>query len=84
MSESRHLGSPGEIVIGIEPAGPNEMAWLNTAAYGLSLGEEEVVEFVVRGASTRQTSLSSVAIVNRKTESPFTFHRSAPFVLSFE
>ncbi len=56
MSESRHLGSPGDIVIVIEPAGFKEMAWLHTAAYGLSPREEEVVEFVVRGASTRQIS----------------------------
>ena len=55
MSES-HLGSPGEIVIVIEPAGPKEMAWLNTAIYGLSAREVEVVEFVVRGASTKQIS----------------------------
>jgi len=56
MSEPRHLGSPGEIVIVIEPAGSKEMAWLHTATYGLSPREEEVVEFVVRGASTRQIS----------------------------
>ena len=55
-SESRQPGSPGEMVIVIEPAGPKEMAWLHTAAYGLSPREEEVVEFVVRGASTRQIS----------------------------
>ena len=56
MSESQHLGSPGEIVIVIEPAGFKEMAWLHTATYGLSPREEEVVELVVRGASTRQIS----------------------------
>jgi DNA-binding CsgD family transcriptional regulator len=43
-------------VIVIEPAGSKEMAWLHTAAYGLSPREGEVVEFVVRGASTRQIS----------------------------
>jgi DNA-binding CsgD family transcriptional regulator len=32
------------------------MARLHTAAYGLSLREEEAVGFVVRGASTRQIS----------------------------
>ena len=56
MSESQHLSSPGEIVIVIEPAGSKEMAWLNTATYGLSPREEEVVELVVRGASTQQIS----------------------------
>jgi DNA-binding CsgD family transcriptional regulator len=56
MSESQDLSSPGEIVIVIEPAGFKEMAWLHTATYGLSPREEEVVEFVVHGASTRQIS----------------------------
>jgi DNA-binding CsgD family transcriptional regulator len=56
MSESQHPSNPGEIVIVIEPAGSKEMAWLNTVTYGLSPREEEVVEFVVRGASTRQIS----------------------------
>ena len=56
MSESQHLSSPGAIVIIIEPAGFKEMAWLHTATYGLSPREEEVVGFVVRGASTRQIS----------------------------
>lgn len=56
MSESQHLSSPGEIVIVIEPAGSKEVAWLYTATYGLSPREEEVVGFVVRGASTRQIS----------------------------
>ena len=56
MSEAQHPSSPGEIVIVIEPAGSKELAWLNTVTYGLSPREEEVVEFVVRGASTRQIS----------------------------
>ncbi len=56
VSEPRQLGSPGEIVIVIEPAGFKETTWLNTATYALSPREEEVVGFVVRGASTRQIS----------------------------
>jgi DNA-binding NarL/FixJ family response regulator len=56
MSEPRHPSGQGEIVIVIEPAGSKELAWLRTAAYGLSARETEVVEFVVRGASTRQIS----------------------------
>jgi hypothetical protein len=56
MSEAQRLGSPGEIVIVIEPAGFKEMAWLHTATYGLSPREEEVVAFVMRGTSTRQIS----------------------------
>ena len=53
-SEPRHLGSPGEIVIVIEPAGPKEVGWLHTAAYGLSPREREIVDLVVRGVSNRQ------------------------------
>jgi DNA-binding CsgD family transcriptional regulator len=56
MSESLHPSGQGEIVIVVEPAGSKEIAWLHTATYGLSPREEEVVEFVVRGASTRQIS----------------------------
>jgi DNA-binding CsgD family transcriptional regulator len=56
MSESQHPSSPREIVIVIEPAGSKDMAWLRTVAYGLSPREEEVVELVVHGSSTRQIS----------------------------
>jgi DNA-binding CsgD family transcriptional regulator len=41
-------------VIVIEPAKAEEVAWLNTAAYGLSPREEEAVKLVARGLSTRQ------------------------------
>jgi DNA-binding CsgD family transcriptional regulator len=47
---------PGETVIVIGPAKPEEVAWLNVAAYGLSPREEEVVELVVRGFTNRQIS----------------------------
>ena len=47
---------PGETVIVIGPANPEEVAWLNVAAYGLSPREEEVVGLVVRGFSNRQIS----------------------------
>jgi DNA-binding CsgD family transcriptional regulator len=47
-------GRAGDIMIVIEPAGPRDIAWLQIAAYGLSAREREVVELVVRGASTRQ------------------------------
>ncbi len=43
-----------ETMIVIEAAGPREVAWLRTSAYGLT--EREVVDFVVRGAFTRQIS----------------------------
>lgn len=45
-----------ETVIVIEPAGAKEMAWLRAAAYGFSAREREVVDLVVRGASTKQIS----------------------------
>lgn len=51
-------GGAGDTVIVIEPAGPQELAWLHTAAYGLSAREREVVELVVRGASTKQIAAS--------------------------
>jgi len=47
---------PGETVIVIGPAKPEEVAWLNVAAYDLSPREEEVVELVVRGFTNRQIS----------------------------
>jgi DNA-binding CsgD family transcriptional regulator len=52
LAESRD-GGAGDTVIVIEPVGPHELAWLRTAAYGLTPREREVVELVVRGASTR-------------------------------
>jgi DNA-binding CsgD family transcriptional regulator len=45
-----------ETMIIIEAAGPREVAWLKTSAYGLTKREREVVDLVVRGASTRQIS----------------------------
>lgn len=45
-----------ETMIVIETAGPREVAWLRTSAYGLTEREQEVVDLVVRGASTRQIS----------------------------
>ena len=57
MSES-HLGSQGEIVLIIESAGPKEMAWLNTAAYGLSSREREIVDLIVRGLPSKQIAAS--------------------------
>lgn len=45
-----------ETMIVIEPAGPREVAWLRTSAYGLTKREREVVDLVVRGASTKQMS----------------------------
>jgi DNA-binding CsgD family transcriptional regulator len=36
-------------VVVIEPAGPREIAWMNTAAYGLSPREREIVDLVARG-----------------------------------
>lgn len=49
-------GHPGETVVVVEAARPEEVAWLNAASYGLSPREEEVVRLVARGRSTRQIS----------------------------
>ena len=49
-------GRQSETVVIIEPAKPEEVAWLNAAAYGLSPREEEVVKLVVRGFSTKRVS----------------------------
>ncbi len=46
-------GDAGDTVIVVEPVGSHELAWLRTATYGLSAREREVVELVVRGASTK-------------------------------
>ena len=45
-----------EAMIVIEAAAPREVAWLRTSAYGFTKREREVVDLVVRGASTRQIS----------------------------
>jgi DNA-binding CsgD family transcriptional regulator len=49
-------GRPSETVVVVEPAKPEEVAWLNVASYGLSAREAEVVRLVARGLSTRQIS----------------------------
>jgi DNA-binding CsgD family transcriptional regulator len=47
---------PGETVIVIGPAKPEEVAWLTVAAYSLSPRETEVVDLLVRGLTNRQIS----------------------------
>jgi DNA-binding CsgD family transcriptional regulator len=47
-----------ETMIVIEAAGPRQVGWLKTSAYGLTKREREVVDLVVRGASTREISRS--------------------------
>jgi DNA-binding CsgD family transcriptional regulator len=49
-------GQPGGTMIFMEPAGPKEMTWLRTSAYGLTPREREVVDLVLRGASGKQIS----------------------------
>lgn len=49
-------GYPGETVVIIEPARPEDVAWLNVAAYGFSAREAEIARLVARGFSTRQIS----------------------------
>jgi DNA-binding CsgD family transcriptional regulator len=53
-----HTSTSGssETVIVIEPPGPKEMLWLNTASYGLTARERAVVDLVMRGFSTAQIS----------------------------
>jgi DNA-binding NarL/FixJ family response regulator len=41
-------------MIVIEPTGPRQIAWLKTAAYGLSSREREIVNLVLRGTSRKQ------------------------------
>ena len=55
LSEA-HTDGSSETVIVIEPPGPKEMLWLNTASYGLTARERAVVELVMRGFSTAQIS----------------------------
>ena len=47
---------PAESVVIIAPAGPKEVLRLRAMGYGISPREQEVVDLVVRGASTRQIS----------------------------
>lgn len=47
-------GRAGERVVIIAPSQPEEIAWLQVAAYALSPREEEVVRLVVAGLATKQ------------------------------
>ncbi|HKH10389.1 MAG TPA: LuxR C-terminal-related transcriptional regulator [Rubrobacter sp.] len=49
-------GRPGGTVVVIEPARPEDVAWLNVASYGLTPREEEVVGLVARGRTTHEIS----------------------------
>ena len=57
LSEPDAMGS-SETVVVVEPARPQEVAWLNAAAHGLSPREEEVVKLVLRGLTNREISRS--------------------------
>jgi DNA-binding CsgD family transcriptional regulator len=52
----QHPERGSEIAVIIEPAGTRDVAWLRTTAYGLSPREREIVDLVVRGASTKEIS----------------------------
>jgi DNA-binding CsgD family transcriptional regulator len=47
-------GSSSQKMIIIEPTRPKQIAWLKTAAYGLSAREREIVDLVLHGASRKQ------------------------------
>ena len=55
QTEPTHTRPAGSVVI-IAPAGPKEVLRLSAIGYGLSPREQEVVDLVVRGASTRRIS----------------------------
>jgi DNA-binding CsgD family transcriptional regulator len=55
-----NAGRAGEVVIVLSPLGPAELTWLRTSAYGLSPREQQVVELVMRGASTREIAAALV------------------------
>jgi DNA-binding CsgD family transcriptional regulator len=49
-------GRPSETVVVISPSGPEEVARLNVASYGITPRQEEIVKLVTRGRSTREIS----------------------------
>jgi DNA-binding CsgD family transcriptional regulator len=53
LTEARP-GYPSQKMIVIEPTGPRQIAWLKSAAYGLSPREREIVDLVLHGASRMQ------------------------------
>ena len=53
QTEASHTRS-SETVVVIAPAAPRQVLTLTTLGYGLSPREQEVVDLVVRGASTKQ------------------------------
>jgi DNA-binding CsgD family transcriptional regulator len=64
LAEPRE-GHGQDTIIVVEPAGPRALGWLRTAAYGLTAREREVVELVVRGASTR--SIAAALVITEDT-----------------
>jgi len=54
-TEPTHTRPVGSVVI-IAPAGPKEVLRLSAIGYGLSPREQEVVDLIVRGTSTKQIS----------------------------
>jgi DNA-binding CsgD family transcriptional regulator len=54
-TEPTHTRSAGSVVI-IAPSNPKEILRLSAIGYGLSPREQEVVDLIVRGASTKQIS----------------------------
>jgi DNA-binding CsgD family transcriptional regulator len=54
-TEPTHMRSAGSVVV-IAPSTPKEILRLSAIGYGLSPREQEVVDLIVRGASTKQIS----------------------------
>ena len=52
MSEP-HTNGSSETIIVIEPPGPKEMLWLNTASYRLTARERAVVDLVIEAPPRR-------------------------------
>lgn len=50
------LGRASEAIVTIAPTEPKQVLGLTALGYGLTRREQEVIDLVVRGASTRQIS----------------------------
>jgi DNA-binding CsgD family transcriptional regulator len=56
LTEPAGAGDASETVVVVEPARPQEVAWLNAAAHGLTPREVDMVKLVLRGLPNREIS----------------------------